>query len=581
MIYEDGVNTPISTGEGIIRYLKEIGVSKIFGIPDGHTLALYDGILKTEGIDHILCNDERTAAFAADAYARLTQTIGVCDAGAAGSMNFPVALAEAKGFGSPMLALIGVVKSGDKLRNIPHDIDVANVLKPITKSTQEIFRPEHVPRFLQYSIRRAMSGKAGPTALIIPEDVLQTEELMVSAFLPKYHRQSCEEKCGIAPSASEIEDAVDMIRDAKQPALYSGNQAITSGAFEEVKQMSQLLCAPVFSTISGKGIMVRSENSHFFGTIGLFGERPNHTFIRKTADLLIVVGNRMSEDDTANFKIPPPKVKIIQIDLEPGEIGLNFPAMGVVGDSKIALNLIIEKLKHEGFTNKSNAEEILNTRHQNIQKLRERHKKFKRKDERAWLNSIPLKPQRVLRSLSMALGPADYLVTDASASSRWIGAYFPSKVVGRHIITPRGVGPTGFGLGALIGTKIAVDEIFAEKHRPKVVLLTGDGGFMNGGLSDLETIQRLGLDCTIVILNNRSLGFVKFGQAMLYKQRFYETDRPKSPFVRIAESFGATGKEIHNLEELDSILPQTIKLKGCHILDVQTDPQELLPPNFY
>ncbi|UYP44161.1 3D-(3,5/4)-trihydroxycyclohexane-1,2-dione hydrolase [Candidatus Lokiarchaeum ossiferum] len=575
------LKSEISTGEGIIRYLKELGVSKVFGIPDGHTLALYDGMLKTEGIDHILCNDERTAAFAADAYARVTHSIGVCDAGAAGAMNFPIALAEAKGFGSPMLALIGVVKSEDKLRNVPHDIDIAGVLKPLTKSTQEIYRSEHVPRFLKYSIRKAMNGKEGPTALIIPEDILQSKELSINEFIPKYHHRSCEEKCGIAPSISEINDAVDLIREAEQPALFVGSQAISSGAFEEVKQLSQLLCAPVFSTISGKGIMISNESSNYFGTIGLFGEKPNHTFIRKSTDLLILVGNRMTEDDTANFKIPPPKVKIIQIDLEPGEIGLNFPAMGVIGDSKIALDLIIERIKLLGFTKRQNAKELLDTRFESLTKLRAKHVKFNQKDERSWMTNIPLKPQRVLFALSKAMGAEDYLVTDASASSRWIGPYFPVKMIGRRIVTPRGVGPTGFGLGALIGTKIAIDETFASKNRPKVVLLTGDGGFMNGGLSDLETIQRLKLDCTIVILNNQTLGFIKFGQAMMYKQRYYHTDRPKSPFVQIAESFGATGTEITSLEELDTLLPKIINTKGFHVLDIQTDPKELLPPNFY
>ena len=150
----------ISVGEGITRLLKENGVSKIFGIPDGHTLSLYDGILKTDGIDHILVNDERTAAFAADAYARVTGGLGVCDSGPAGSANFPVALAEAKGFGSPVLALVGVVKKEHSLRNVPHDIDVTSLMKPVTKTSQGVFIPEQVPRFLNSAWREAVGLRA-------------------------------------------------------------------------------------------------------------------------------------------------------------------------------------------------------------------------------------------------------------------------------------------------------------------------------------------------------------------------------------------------------------------------------------
>jgi acetolactate synthase-1/2/3 large subunit len=182
MEQEDGL---VQVGTGIARLLKENGISKVFGIPDGHTLSFYDGILRTEGIDHILVNDERTAAFAADAYARVTKGIGVCDAGAAGSMNFPVALAEAKGFGSPVIAIVGIVKKEHSLRNVPHDIDVQGVLEPITKSSQGVFIPEQVPRFLNYAIRIANNGKPGPVALIIPEDVLNSRELPLKKFIPR------------------------------------------------------------------------------------------------------------------------------------------------------------------------------------------------------------------------------------------------------------------------------------------------------------------------------------------------------------------------------------------------------------
>ncbi|MHA1522668.1 MAG: thiamine pyrophosphate-binding protein, partial [Promethearchaeota archaeon] len=484
MTQEELLKEKIRAGTGIARMLKDNGVQKVFGIPDGHTLALYDGLLQTEGIDHILLNDERTAAFAADAYARVSGNLGVCDAGAAGSMNFPVALAEAKGFGSPVLALVGVVKVKHKLRNVPHDIDVAGVLKPITKSTQEVFIPEQLPRFLKFAIRNAKNGKNGPTALIIPEDVMQSQDLALGEYIKTGGGACATEGCRIAPAASEVEQAVRMIREAKQPVIFSGSQAVTSGAFGEIKKLSEMLNAPVFSTIGGKGIMSQAEENLYFGTVGLFGEKPNHKFLRKSADLMIIVGNRMTEDDTANFKIPSHKLKKIQIDIEPREIGLTFDAQEIVGDCQIALSMMIEGLKEMGISDSEDVEVVLKERLGRIDKLKTDHLKYRERDSKNWLTKQPIKPQRVLKSIADVMGPNDYLVTDASSSSRWIGPYYPVKGIGRKIITARGVGPTGFGLGALIGTSIALDELYSKEEKPHVVLITGDGGLMNAGLSD-------------------------------------------------------------------------------------------------
>ncbi len=574
----------IHTGHGMARFLKEHGVEHVFGIPDGHTLGFYDGILATGGIEHVLFNDERSACFAADAYSRVTGTLGVCDAGAAGSMNFPVALAEARGSASSVLAIVGVIKSHDELRNIPHDIKVAETLTPVTKWTGKVLSAEYLPRFMTYAIKQAVNGKPGPVALIISEDVISSSELKLKEFIPRIKGSCSINSCRIAPPSAEIEQAVEMIRDAKQPAFYTGGGAVNSGAFFEIKKLSELLKAPVFSTISGKGIMVqeiKGQENLYLGTVGLFGEKPNHKFIRTKADLLIVVGNRLTEDDTANFKIPTQKTEMIQIDIDPAEIGLNYHPWGVVGDPKAALSDILKFLTERGITNLQNDHDLIKERLINIEKLRSDHKKYREIDNAKWMNSDPIKPQRILKAISDNMTENDYLVTDASASSRWIGAYFPVKSIGRKIITPRGVGPTGFGVGALIGTCIAADKYDFDKSNPKKILLTGDGGLMNGGLNEFETIQKLDLDCAIVIINNSALGFVKFGQAMLYKHRYYDTDRPNTNFAKISEVFGGTGIRVERLSELDSAIKDAIKSDGFNLVDVVVDPMELLPPNSY
>jgi acetolactate synthase-1/2/3 large subunit len=226
---------------------------------------------------------------------------------------------------------------------------------------------------------------------------------------------------------------------------------------------------------------------------------------------------------------------------------------------------------------------IIEERKINIEKLKEELREYRKEDRKNWIEAEPIKPQRVLKAISDSMDDRDYLVTDASSSARWIGIYYPVKSVGRKIITPRGVGPTGFGVGALIGTRIAVDEyhLDTDSPPPRTVLFTGDGGLVNAGINEFETISKLGLDCTIVVINNRSLGFVKFGQAMLYKKRYYETDRPDTDFAKIAEAFGGRGYRVEKLNRLDSIIQKAIHSQGFNLVDVKIDPWELLPPNSY
>jgi len=580
MSNEEDLKKKVRAGLGIARFLKSHGISYVFGIPDGHTLGFYDGILNTDGINHILFNDERNAAFAADAYGRVSGMVGVCDAGAAGSMNFPVALSEAKGAGSPLLALIGLIKSKDILKNIPHDINVEDTLKPITKWSGKVLDPEYLPRFLEFSLKQAINGRPGPVALSIAEDVIAARDVRLKHFIPRGGGSCAINSCRASAAENEIEQAVEMIRNSNQPAIFSGGGAVTSGAFQEVKELSRILECPVFSTILGKGIM-RSDDEKYFGTVGLFGEKPNHKFIRKRADLLIVIGNRLTEDDTANFKVPTHATDMIQIDIDAAQIGLSYHPWGVVGDPKAVLIEIISRLNKRGIIKDKKENMILDERKENLRNLKEDLEEYRKKDAEKWMNAEPIKPQRVLKAISDNLGENDYLVTDASSSARWIGVYYPVKGIGRKIIVPRGVGPTGFGVGALIGTCIAADNYSISEEKPKKVLLTGDGGLMNGGINDFETINKLNLDCTIVVINNSALGFVKFGQAMLYKKRYYQTDRPSTDFASIADAYGGMGVLAETISELDNEIKKAIKSEGFNLVDVKIDPWELLPPNNY
>lgn len=567
----------VTVGYGIIENLKARGVTHIFGVPDGHSMELYDAMLNIDGIDHVLVNDERTAGFAADAFSRVTGRLGVCDAGAAGSMNLPVAVTEALGSGTPMLCLIGAVRTYYEMHNVAHDINIIDTFKPITKWAKKVTNPKNAPIYINSAFTQAMNGKLGPVALVLPQDILAESQLSRQEFLlPKYELEL--RACPAIPCDDDIQKPIELIINAKQPAIFTGEGAVNSRAFEEVAELSNLLQIPVFSTIAGKGIMPSREyvNNLYFGVIGLFGLRPNHQFIRKKADLVIFIGNRLTEDDTAYFKYPQQNKQTIHIDTSQDNIGLTYHSLGIVGDIKGILSRLIKQLRDNPPSN-----ELLKIRENNLNWLKERHESYRIMDNASWMDAEPIRPERVIKALADVMGENDYLVTDASASARWIGPYFPVKSPGRKIITPRGLGPTGFGVGALIGTAFGLRLLYDEKSIPNLVLLTGDGGLMNGGLAELETLQKYQINCTIVVLNNSSLGYVKLGQALIYDWRLYETDRPTTNFARIAEIFGGTGVVIEKLGDLDSTIKEMINIKGLKIIDVRTDKEALLPRNFY
>ncbi|MBD3187041.1 hypothetical protein GF325_09455, partial [Candidatus Bathyarchaeota archaeon] len=389
------------------------------------------------------------------------------------------------------------------------------------------------------------------------------------------------EGCSIGPTGMEVEASVEMILAAEYPVLFTGRGAIQAAAFDEVRVLSKLLHAPVFTTIAGKGILPdlpSFENLHF-GVAGLFGEKPNNSALRK-ADLVLAIGNRLTEDDTANFKYPRKRASMVQLDVDAANIGKHYHPLGVIGNPRASLQAIIKELR-ERLEGGAIDASMARTRDAANMKLAGKLKEYRVKDTKAWLDAEPMKPQRVLHAIRKALVPGDFVVTDASASSRWIGAYYPVKQAGRHLVTPRGVGPTGFGLGALLGTCIGAMTRGNHVAKAKKVLITGDGGLMNAGVSDLETIVKLDLDCTIVVLNNAALGFVRFGQAMLQRGRYIDTTRPEANFAGITEAFGGTGIIQESLETLDKTMEDSINTPGLTLVDTRVDPEEYLPPNSY
>ena len=327
--------------------LAEHGVRHVFGVPGGQTLALYDGILDREpALRHVLVRDERTAAYAADAYARVTGLVGVCDATVGpGAAKLPSGLAEALGASVPVIALVSDLPA----RLAPHRyrsaasqaLDQASLLAPVTKWQALVPDAAAMLALVGQAFRMATTGRPGPVALFLPQDVLDG---------PAGKAWPAERAAGIAgparfgsfppfrpvPDSGDIAAAAAVLRRSARPYLLAGGGAMHSGAGLAVTALGERLSAAVGTTLTGKGV-IPEDHPLSVGVAGSMGAA-SATAALAEADVVLLVGSKASGGATANWSLPRSDQAVLQLDLDPAELGRAFPLeAGMLGDAQAGL----------------------------------------------------------------------------------------------------------------------------------------------------------------------------------------------------------------------------------------------------
>ena len=540
-------------GEAIIKSLTDQGVDTVFGYPGGVLLPLYD-VIYDSNLRHILVRHEQCAAHAADGFARASGRVGVCiGTSGPGATNLITGIATAYMDSSPIVAIAGQVSTDLIGNDAFQEVDTIGITMPITKHNFQAMKAEEIPGMIKSAFYIAGTGRAGPVVLDLPKDVQEEEfeyELSKDLELPGY-------KPTKKGHPLQVKKAAKMILNSKKPVILAGGGIILSDSSKELLRLSEIIEAPVTTTLMGKGSFPE-DNPLSLGMLGMHGRKVSNLIVDE-CDCLIAIGCRFSDRTTGLISEFANNAKIIHIDVDPAEIGKNVDVdIPIVGDAKIILkNLIdvVEKVKNVNKTESEWLKHVLKFKQTCIPRLS--------------FDEIPLKPQQVIKELSEAITDDTIVTTDVGQNQMWMAHYFTSRNP-RKFISSGGLGTMGFGFPAAMGAKIAMPD-------NDVVAVCGDGGFLMV-CQDLATIKEYEIPVVICVLDNRRLGMVSQWQKLFYNKRMSHTDLGQSPdFVKLAESFGVSAERVEKPGEMRETVEKAILSGEPYLIDVIIDPEEILP----
>ena len=536
----------LTGSEIVIECLKEQGVDTVFGYPGGAILNVYDELYKHQNeIKHILTSHEQGAAHAADGYARATGKVGVCLATSGpGATNLVTGIATAYMDSIPIVAItcnVGVSLLG---KDSFQEIDITGITLPITKHNFIVKDVNNLAATIRKAFAIAKKGRPGPVLIDIPKDVTANKAEYVK-----------EKPVAVEPSQNicetQLDTAVEMIKEAKKPYIFVGGGAILSGASEELYTFAKKVDAPVTDSLMGKGAFPGTDPL-YTGMLGMHGTKTSNYGVSE-CDLLIVIGARFSDRVTGNAQKFAQNAKIIQIDVDVAEMNKNVMiSAGVVGDIKVVLDRLNERLEQQ-----DHAEWVTK-----IQEYKEKYPLVYHKD----VLSGPFVVEEIYRQTK---GEA-IISTEVGQHQMW-AAQFYKYTKPRTFLTSGGLGTMGYGLGAALGAK-------SGREDKVVVNIAGDGCFrMN--MNEIATAVRHNIPVIQVVINNHVLGMVRQWQNLFYGQRYSATVLNDAvDFVKLAEAMGAEGIRATTREEFKSAFEKAMNLGRPVVIDCQIDSDDKVWP---
>ena len=551
-------------GEALVRMIQAFNGGAMFGMGGFQLLPFYDAARRL-GLAHHLINDERAAIFIADAYAKVSGRVGLCDATLGpGATNLVTGLVEALNAGSPLVVIVGDSHREHSWKNMTQESRQIDILRPACKELIRIESVARIPELMRRAFRVATSGRPGPVVVDVPEDICHATH----GFDPGLFRG--DPACEAAPSLRCVPDTVslasaaEMIAEARSPIVLAGGGVHISGAAEALAGFAAALNLPVAHTMTGKGAIACTSPL----SAGVFGryDRIANDFIA-ASDLVIVLGCKLGEIATKRFTVPPAGKRIIHVDNVAEEFGRTAePELCLWGDARetiVELHHLLEPQAGEIHARQQGHADAV------AAKMAEWRVGVA---PRLTSDEVPVSMGRLMGELNAIMPEDAILVADGGFAAHWGGLLFDTKRPGRQFVPDRGFASIGYGLPGAIGATLAAGG-------RKVVSLTGDGGF-NMMLGELETARRLNLSFTIVIVNNAASGYVKALQHLMYGPGAYHaSDLAETNYARIAEAMGCRGIRVEDPADLAAALATGLSSEGPTVIDlvVTRDPAKMLP----
>lgn len=532
----------------VVDTLAALGVDCVFGYPGGAIMPVYDA-LPQGTTRHILVRHEQAAAFAADAYGRITGRAGVCLATSGpGATNLITGIANAYLDSVPMVAITGQVPQTLMGTDAFQETDIFGMTMPIVKHSIIVRRPEDIPSAMAEAFAIAEGGRPGPVLVDLPKDVQQ-------AVCESGALRRPEANILPAPTSESIAEAERLIARAKKPLFYLGGGVARANASEMVRRIVEESGIPAVATLQGLGVLP-PEHPAMLGMLGMHGHRPANMAVQE-CDLLIVLGARFDDRATGKLAEFAPHASVVHIDVDAAELGkLRFAHAAVCGNLKASLATIdFEKGEIDAWT-RSTAE------------TREKHA------PRYDAPGNGIYAPAMLKTLSERVGDDFVVACDVGQHQMWVAQHCRFSRPQAHL-TSGGLGAMGFGLPAAIGAKLAEPD----SH---VFAVCGDGGFQMN-IQELATLRRYQIPVKILLLDNAMLGLVRQWQELFFDGNYSEVDLSDNPdFVEVANAFGIEAFGIERREEVDGAIDRLINARGPILAHVRIDPEEnvwpLVPP---
>ena len=542
----------LSGAQILIQTLIEQGVTDVFGYPGGQVINIYDALYEyKDKINHVLTAHEQGASHAADGYSRATGKVGVCIATSGpGATNLVTGIATAMLDSIPMVAITGNVPCSLIGKDSFQEIDITGVTLPITKHNFFVSDIAQLADTIRQAFQIAKSGRPGPVLVDIPKNVqVDKYEYEPQGVIPKIPLPKVKD--------SQIDEAVQLIKEAQKPYIYVGGGAAGLGLGKAIADFANKIDACIGCSFMGLSA-IPQDYERFLGMQGMHGHYAS-SLAQDQADLIIAIGVRFSDRATGNVAKFAKQSKIIQLDPDFAEINKNIRVeLGLVGDVADAFMRIAEKCE-----SKSSPAWVAQ-----VKKLQGEEKALE--EEIASANQAPLTPKQVFDLINGLKKPNTIITTDVGQHQMWTAQYATFDTT-RRFVSSGGLGTMGFGLGAAMGAYTATKD--------PVVLITGDGSFgMN--LNELATAVTYKMPIVIVLMNNGVLGMVRQWQTLFFGKRYSNTvlDR-KTDFVALAKAFGAEGYLAETVVDFKKAFEKALASTDKPVvIDARIDKDEVVLP---
>lgn len=536
----------------IARMLEAYGVTHVFFMDAILRRALAE--MEDVGIRRILGHTEKAVAYMADGFARVSGRPAVCMAQSVGAANLAAGLQDAYLGHSPVVAITGRHVAQNQYRNAYQEVEHAPLYAPVTKFHAQIDTLEQIPHLLRQAFREATTGTPRPVHLDIAGltgDALTTLEGVFEVAADEAHTRYPAFRP--APDPAAVKKAAAAIAAAARPVIVVDRGAEICAAAEAAARLAARIEAPLVATLDAKALF-GDEHPLFRGTVGIYGRSCANRVVAE-ADLVIYAGSNTSDHTTANWKMPREGTPVMQIDLDPVEIGRNYPGtIGILADVRAGLEALA-------------AEAPAGSRRAWLEHTQGFVAEWRADAERACASEqVPLRPERLCRELSEVLPPDAILVADTGYAAVWTGTLVSLRHPAQRYF--RAAGSLGWSFPAALGAKCAAPE------RP-VVCFCGDGAFYYH-LPELETARRRGIKTVTIVNNNHSLAQGLRNLNLAYQGRdparkgelfeYRDTD-----FARVARAFDCFGATVEKPGELRRAFEQAIASELPAVIDVKTE----------